>query len=816
MNISEIANLICAQPNQCTTEIKWLLTDSRSLSFPENTLFFGLRTQRNDGHKFIPELYKRGVRHFVVNQTPIAASEMPDAIFLETKDTLRALQQVAAIHRHNFNMPTIGITGSNGKTIVKEWLYQLLRDDKQITRSPRSYNSQIGVALSVWQINENTEMGIFEAGISERGEMQRLQEIIDPSIGIFTNIADAHQENFDSIEEKCAEKIKLFTNVKVLIYNVDCKPVHHSAQAQFLPAFTWGRNELATVQLMNTSNDKQHTSIAYKYNGETHHYKLAFSDKASIENSMQCLCCMLHLGYEPQTIAERMLRLENLEMRLEVKKGRQNCLIINDSYNSDLASLNIALDFLEQQAQNQERKKTIILSDILQNGQSEKVLYQTVAKLLANRQIEQIIGIGEQISAYQNAFEACNAVFYTSTEEFLERHPYREFSNQIILLKGSRKFKFERISSKLEMIVHETTLEVNMSALVHNFNYFRNKLKPETKTMGMVKAFAYGSGAIETAQTLQHHGCQYLAVAVADEGAELRKNGIHVPIVVMDPYPSAFNTIFEHNLEPEIYSFNLLNEFMLAADKQGISNYPVHIKIDSGMHRLGFEPTDMKELSEWLLKQNTIRVSSIFSHLAGADEAIFDAFTQEQINTFDACAKALENALPYPILKHILNSAGSERFTEYQYDMVRLGIGYYGISASNNAGMQNVCSLKSVILQIKNVKAGESIGYSRKTILTKDSIVGVMPIGYADGLDRKLGNSVGEVWVNGTRCKILGNVCMDLAMIDLTNTTASEGDQVEIFGEHISLCEVAEKIGTISYEVLTGISRRVKRIYYQE
>lgn len=818
MNIVEIAKVIGAKYTDNTdADIQWLLTDSRSLSFPEETLFFALCTQRNNGHLYIQELYERNVRNFVVEKVPEnAVTAMPDANFLVVENTLRALQQLVAAHRQKFQIPVIGITGSNGKTIVKEWLYQLLREEYNITRSPRSYNSQIGVPLSVWQINEQTELGIFEAGISLVNEMSYLQDIIQPTIGIFTNIGDAHQENFHTLKEKCSEKLKLFKNADVLVYCKDNQLIDIAAQQAKIKSFTWGKSDKADVQIITTHKAESVTRIEYKYAGKNGHYNIPFLDNASIENSQQCLAVMLYMNYDAEQIAVKMLQLESIEMRLDVKEGVRNCLVINDSYNSDLASLTIALDFLDQQATTKNLSKTIILSDIYQNGQPEDELYKSVADLLKSRRISQIVGIGSQITLYKEYFADIEAHFYSSTETYIASGAYRSLKNQVILLKGSRHFQFEAISKHLEMIAHETVLEVNLSALVNNLNYFRNKLNPTTKIMCMVKAFAYGSGSVEVARTLQHHHCDYLAVAVADEGAELRREGIRIPIVVMDPYPNAFNAIFDNNLEPEIYSFKLLDAFIAAADKHGITNYPVHIKIDSGMHRLGFELQDIPTLIERLTDQQSIVVRSIFSHLAGADESKFDNFTAQQIKTFDTCAEQIKAAMPYPIMKHILNSAGIERFPENQFDMVRLGIGHYGVSALPNTSLQNVCTLKTVILQIKTVKAGESVGYSRKAMLQHTEQIAVIPIGYADGFDRKLGNGVGEVIINGKRCKVVGNICMDLAMIDVTGIDCSEGDEVIIFGDDMTMTEIADKLGTISYEVLTSVSRRVKRVYFQE
>lgn len=820
MKLKNIAQIIGAslQSKVQDAEINWLLTDSRSLSFPAESLFFAMKTVRNDGHNYVKELYEQNLRYFVVSEIRPEFEDLTDAVFLPVNDTRTALQKLASVHRTSFSVPVIGITGSNGKTVVKEWLYQLLHTDYSITRSPRSYNSQIGVPLSVWAMNEHTQLGIFEAGISEMHEMELLEPIIKPTIGIFTNLGEAHQENFSGLKQKCEEKVKLFINTEILIYCADNKLVEISiAQSGFKgKLFSWGKSDKTTVQILKTEKALSTTTISYKYSGVESTLDIPFTDDASIENALQCLSVMLYLGISVDKIKLRLARLEAVAMRLEVKEGVHDCLIINDSYNSDLNSLSIALDFLNQQATANNLSKTLILSDILQTGLSSEELYKTVAELVANKNVQQIIGIGSEISAHSDKFSIDKKTFFENTDDFLKSSVIREFRNEIVLLKGSRAFHFEDISEKLELITHETILEVNLNALVDNLNYFRSKLRPETKMMCMVKAFAYGSGSVEVARTLQHHRCDYLAVAVADEGAELRREGIRIPIVVMNPEKGSFGMIFDNNLEPEIYSFRLLDTFIAAAEKLGVTDYPIHIKIDSGMHRLGFEPHEIEQLLIRLKSQSQVKVRSVFSHLSGSDEAQFDVFTKQQIKTFMDCADQFSVAFPHHIMRHILNSAGIERFPEYQFDMVRLGIGHYGISSLPDMNLKQVCALKTVILQIKSVKAGETVGYSRKGVVATDKRIAVLPIGYADGFNRKLGNGVGEVLINGQRAKVIGNVCMDLIMIDVTHIKVNEGDQVEIFGDHLTISEVAGWLKTIPYEVLTSVSRRVKRVYFQE
>lgn len=816
MKLSQIAKILNSNlKNLPDVEIQWLLTDSRSLSFPAETLFFALKSDRNDGHKYISELYRQNLRYFVVSELPADAEQMPDAVFLQVENTLSALQTLASAHRSLFQIPVIGITGSNGKTMVKEWLYQLLNEDFRIVRSPKSYNSQIGVPLSVWALSENTELGVFEAGISQMGEMEKLQTIIRPTIGIFTNLGDAHQEGFGGLKQKADEKIKLFRDAEVLIYNSDDKLLEISILQAKLKAqlFSWGKKEDTQLQVLKIEKNSL-TIVELSYKNREFSLEIPFTDDASIENALQCVCTMLYLNYEPEKIAEKLLLLEPVAMRLEVKEGTNGCQIINDTYNSDLNSLGIALDFLNRQSGKKELSRTLILSDIFQSGHSSDELYTMVAELVKSKNIQKIIGVGEEISKQADKFSTEEKYFFHDTDDLLKSPLMRDFKNEIILLKGSRSFHFEDVLVRLEQRVHETTLDVNMNALISNLNYFRSKLRPETRMMCMVKAFAYGSGSVEVARALQNNRCDYLAVAVGDEGAELRREGIRVPIVVMNPEKSAFDTIFDNKLEPEIYSFDLLKSFIASAEKLALTDYPIHIKIDTGMHRLGFEQKNMPELVELLKNQNQVKVRSIFSHLVGSDSAEFDDFTRKQFEIFSACADEISQAFSHKILRHILNSAGIERFPEYQFDMVRLGIGLYDVSALPDVKLETVCTLKTIILQIRDVKAGDTVGYSRKGKLTRDSRIGVIPIGYADGFNRHLSNGVGEVWVNGHRAKVVGNISMDITMIDLTGIPAEEGDSVEIFGKNITIQEVAEKLETIPYEILTSVSRRVKRVYF--
>ena len=801
-----------------TKSISKLCTDSRALTLPEQTLFVAIKTSRGDGSLYIESLYKNNVKSFMVSDLKEEYKTMKDAAFIVVDDTLKALQEIAKKHREKSAARVVGITGSNGKTIVKEWLNQLLNEDYKITRSPRSFNSQIGVPLSVWELGEDTELAIFEAGISQMNEMEKLEAIIKPNIGVFTNLGDAHQENFTSMKVKCSEKLKLFRRCDTVVYNKDEKLIDICMQQAGLKAklHTYGTAEDCDVKIIDKEISGKECTITYAYKGKEDKYTIPFSDHASIENSLSCLSVMLLLGTSGNHIAERMARLEPVAMRMEVKRGLNNCIIINDSYNSDINSLSIALDYLHQQSKDKNTKKTLILTDIMQSGMQAESLYQRVQELLQDKGVDRLIGIGGEISKCQDIFCAKEKQFYATTDDFVAHFNPNDFRDETILLKGSRTFHIEDISDMLSYAIHETLLEVNLSALTRNFNYFRSFLKPGTKICSMVKAYAYGSGDIEVSRALEQSGCDYLAVAVADEGAKLRKEGIHIPIMVMDPAPNCFPKIFEYNLEPEIYNISMLKQIIADAKRLDIKDYPIHVKIDSGMHRLGFEKDQLDELTATLKDQEQVRVRSVFSHLVGSDEDRFDDFTKEQIERFCKCRDLLRNSLDYPIMAHILNSAGIERFSEYQMDMVRLGIGHYGISAVDNSRLEEVCCLKTNILQIKKVKKEETIGYSRNGKLEQDSVIGAIPIGYADGLDRHLGNRHGHVWVNGKYAPYVGNICMDVCMIDLTGIDVHEGDVVEIFGPHISICEVAKDLNTIPYEILTGVSRRVKRVYFRE
>lgn len=817
--IREIAVLLKAKATIVNDQpISWLLTDSRSSFFPEESLFFALKTSRNDGHRYIVDLYKRGIRHFVVSDPAVKAADLPEASILLVPDTLLALQQLAAAHRRRFDCPVWAITGSNGKTIVKEWLWQLLRTDVEVVRSPRSYNSQIGVPLSVWQLDAGTALGLFEAGISQHGEMEALQKVIQPTMGLLTNIGAAHQENFTSLAGKAAEKVKLFKTCSTIVYCQDHDEAHQALTAAYPPDVLVGwslKNPQAPLNVSKHELDGLRTAITYTWKGQEGNLVMPFADDPSVENALHCLTVLLLRGLSEAVIAERMLKLEPVAMRLEVKEGKRGCVVINDSYNADVNALELALDFQARRSAGGQLNRTLILSDILQSGQSPADLYKTVAAMLQRKQVDRLIGVGKELSAQADLF-TLPSHFFLKTERLLQSGLLEQLKNSSILIKGSRAFGFEEVSERLSLKVHETVLEVNLDALVHNLNYFKTYLKPTTQVIAMVKAAGYGSGALEIAKTLQTHACDAVAVAVADEGVELRHGGITLPILVMNPEFGSFSTIFEHKLEPEIYSFKLLDAFIREAEREGVDNYPIHIKFDTGMHRLGFEEHELPLLIERLKGQESLRVRSVFSHLAGSDEASLDGYTHIQLELFERMANQLSAAFQHRILRHILNSAGIERYPDHQYDMVRLGIGLYGVSAVKGSPVKNVSSLKTTILQIRHLEAGQSVGYSRKALLTRPSRIATLPIGYADGLDRHLGNGVGEVVINGHRAPIIGNVCMDACMVDVTDIQAEEGDDVLVFGESLPLAEVATKLGTIPYEILTSVSNRVKRVYYQE
>ena len=810
--ISDIAHIINAERKGSEDAlINWLLIDSRSLCFPKETLFFAIRTNRNDGHKYIGELYKRGVRNFIVSSLPADIDQYPQSNFLLVHDTLQAMQQLAAYHREQFDIPVIAITGSNGKTTVKEWLYQLLSPDFNVCRSPRSYNSQVGVPLSLWLLNPHNDVAIIEAGISNPNEMDNLNRMIRPTISVITNIGEAHQENFFTKEGKCDEKLKLMRNCETAVINLQDEFITKVARQEILNKVKYWPM-VRSVEKKGTS-----ATITYTLNGKQGQYSIPFIDNAAIENSVTCLATCASLeGVDLEAICARMSSLEPVAMRLEVKDGINGCTLINDTYNSDIHSLDIALDFMSRRPDNQTQKRTLILSDILQSGETSRTLYAKVAEMAEKRGIEKVIGVGEAISSCSQYFKM-DAYFFKTTEELIASEVFATLNNEFILIKGARRYHFDRLSDLLTLKVHQTILEVNLNALIENLHYYRSFMEPETKMVCMVKASAYGIGSFETSKTLQDQGVDYLAVAVADEGADLRKAGITSNIMVMNPEMTSFKMLFDYRLEPEVYNFQLLEALIYAAEKEGITNFPIHIKLDTGMHRLGFNPKeDIDRLITRLSKQSALIPCSVFSHFVGSDADEFDSFSRHQFELYDEASQKLQAAYSHKILRHICNSAGIEHFPKYHLDMVRLGLGLYGINPRNNEVINNVVTLKTTILQIRNVPAGDTVGYSRKGKIDHDCRIAAIPIGYADGLNRKLGNGNGYCMVHGQKAPYVGNICMDVCMIDVTGIECSEGDYVTIFGDELPVTVLSDAIGTIPYEILTGVSTRVQRVYTQE
>lgn len=819
-SISTIASVLGIKDHHFSdASISVLLTDSRKLLNPDETLFIALETKNNDAHTYISDLYNAGVRNFIVSKWLLEWKPYLDANFLQVKNTLYALQKLGAYHRSQFNIPIVGITGSNGKTIVKEWLYQLLGSDYNIVRSPRSYNSQIGVPLSVWELDKDTELGIFEAGISKPDEMENLEPIIQPTIGIITKIGEAHQENFASLQQKCMEKMLLFTNCDVCIYDAGNHLIEECAEIMLLSqkSFAWSKhNSDAPLFISCIEKKSEITNIHYSFLNLEYVTSIPFTDEASIENAIHCLAVMLYLNVTPERISQRMMKLEAVAMRLDVRQAKNGCIVINDSYNSDINSIKIALDFQQQRKVDNTLKKTLILSDILQTGIMPKTLYRKVADMVEQSGIEKIIGIGADITENAHFFNLPEQMFYASTQDFIESNVWKSFDHELILLKGARSHHFEDIALLLEKRIHETVLEVDLDAIVHNFNLYKSTLAPGVKLICMVKANAYGAEAAEIAKTLQYHRCDYLAVAVAEEGVQLRRDGITLPIIVLNPEINGLEELFAYDLEPEIYNFRILSVFMKEASRRGITRYPIHLKIDTGMHRLGFLPNEISQLAEALNSQKEVQVKSIFSHLSASEDAAEDAFTSMQIKSLSDVYNRLQKVLKYPIMKHVLNSSGIERFPEAQWDLVRLGVGLYGVSSTGMSGLKNVCTLKSTILQIKNIAHDETVGYGRKEVLRRDTRIATIRIGYADGLNRRFGNRKGNVLINGKLAPIIGNVCMDLCMVDVTDIEAREGDSVIIFGNGLTLASVAESVGTIPYEILTSVSQRVRRVYIKE
>ena len=822
-SVSEISKIICgntAGPQELyNLPVSIIATDSRTIASCKQSIFFALVSQRNDGHKYIPELIAKGIKAFVISNEKIPSDFSDENIFIVVNDTLEALQKLAAYNRNQKKYPIIGITGSNGKTIVKEWLYNLLNEQYSIVRSPKSYNSQIGVPLSAWLLEDKHSLAILEAGISQPGEMKTLEKIIQPTIGVFTNIGTAHQENFSGLEEKLKEKIQLFKGANQLVYSMD-----HENSSDFISSYcqenkiepiNWSSNgKRASIQY-RCLPQKDYTWIDATFNNKKYTFQIPFADGSAIENACHCFAVCLALKADMDTVTKKMEALTNVAMRLEIKDGTNHSILINDFYNSDINSLSIALNVLKSRAEKSRMKKIVVLSDIQQSGIAPNDLYTEVNRMISETNIDLLFGIGNDLINHQALFNIPGK-FYRDSDEFLADMSEVNFSNSVILLKGARSFNFENIASRLQQKAHQTILEINMNAMIENLNIFRSKLNPTTKIMAMVKAFSYGSGTYEIANLLQFHKVNSLAVAVADEGIELRKAGITIPIVVMNPEIHSFQHIIDYQLEPNIYSEQVFFDFVSNLKLNAVFDFPVHIKLDTGMNRLGFKKEDeIKKLVSLIQKSNLVRISSVFSHLSASDDPQMDSFTREQITKFNTLFKLIQDSFEYKIDAHILNSAGIERFPEHQMDMVRLGIGLYGVSCTNMP-LATISTLKTSISQIKEVDYDETIGYSRKGKLPRNGKIAIIPIGYADGLRRALSNGNGRAYLNGNYAPIIGNICMDMCMLDVTGIDASEGDEVEIFGQHISVNELAEKANTIPYEILTGISQRVKRVYVQE
>lgn len=816
-NIASIINGTMLLKSNGDDKIAHLLFDTRKIIFAETSLFFALKSNKNNGHKYLNDAYDTGIRNFIVSE-PMDVSNFKNANIILVENTQIALQQLSTHHRNLFHIPIIGITGSNGKTIVKEWLYQLLNQQLNICKNPKSYNSQVGVPLSVWQLNNQYQLGIFEAGISEPNEMQTLAKIIHPSIGLFNYFGHAHSEGFANDDEKLNEKLQLFTQVKELVYCVDQAAVktamEHFASQHAINLFSWSKQGVKAHFQFTVSFQNSFSEI--KYN----HYKIIipFTDEASIWNACSCLALVLMVhelqlfSLNLESVLTEFENLQAVEMRLQLKEANNNCIVINDSYSNDIDSLKIALNFLLHQGNG--LNKTLIISDIFQSGLIDLDLCIQINELIKVNQISKLISIGNMFEKHKDLFQV-NTQFYNNTQEFIDAFSSLTFENEVILLKGARKFEFEKINALLEKRVHETVFEINLNALTNNFNVYRKLIAPKTKIMAMVKAFSYGTGSYEIAKTLAFNQVDYFAVAYADEGVVLRKAGIKTPIMVMNPEKSSFDLILKYNLEPAIYNLSILNDLIKAINGQEIG---IHIELDSGMKRLGFDETQMQDLLLVLSQNNHIQIKSILSHLAASEASEHDEFTQNQITKFDAFSQKITSVFPYKILRHILNSSGIVRFKNAQFDMVRLGIGLYGIDPALEIQkqLQAIGNLKTVISQIRNISIVESIGYGRRGKVNKPSRIAIVAIGYADGLDRKLGNGNGYMLVNEKKAPIIGSICMDMTMIDVTEIICQEGDEVIVFGGELSIEIIAEKLGTIPYEILTSISQRVKRVYYAE
>ncbi len=794
-----------------------IFTDSRQFLLSGEAAYVAIKGKNHNGHMFVEELYRRGIRVFIVGHIPSGIVNYPGSAFIVTGNTVEALHKIAAFRRSQFKGIVIAVTGSAGKTIVKEWLADVMGIGNSVIRSPKSYNSQIGVPLSVLKLDEKYDTAIFEAGISMSGEMEKLQKIIDPHIGVLTNIGDAHQENFPDLRTKAAEKLKLFTGASTIIYCSDNRVVSDLIVNDTVMAsrrlVNWSfTDEKAAIFVKEKISAGGRTSVEMIFERRAYRFDIPFTDRASVENALTVIAVCLSSGTGYDNIRKGIAGLVSVAMRMEMKNGINNCILIDDYYNSDPGSLVMAVDYLKSQ---NNRKTTLILSDFIQSGRDERELYGDVASLAARTGISRFIGIGESLSRNSDLFGA-NSSFYASTGDFISDFRPSDFRNEAILLKGARIYEFERISRLLELQVHQTVLEINLDALIHNLNEFRRHLGRDTRIMAMVKAFAYGAGASEIAGLLEYHRVDYLAVAYADEGVELRKAGISLPVMVMNPELSAFETMISYDLEPELFSIGSFRQFADIASRHGLIQYPVHIKIDTGMHRLGFMPGETEELSLLISKTECVKVISVFSHLSASEDPSLDYFSHRQVSLFTSVAAALEKAAGYPFLKHILNSSGIARFPMYQFDMVRPGIGLYGVGGLKGFNLRVVGRFKTRISQVKKIPGGEPVGYGCSDVSESERLIAILPVGYADGLNRRLGNGNGSLFIKGRRVPVTGNICMDMCMADVTGLDVIEGEDAEIFGENIPVEELASKCGTIPYEILTSVPGRVKRIFFRE
>ena len=815
--IYDLAKVIGGKLVQAGTSgsIEHITTDSRDIGLGNKSVYLALKGVKFDGHEFLSSVYDSGVRSFILNenQIPSLSTGLTDANILAVPDTLDALQKTAEWNRSKFTGTVIGITGSNGKTIVKEWLGQVVGKIHPVAKSPKSYNSQIGVPLSVLGINDYHALAILEAGISRTGEMEKLEGIIKPTIGILTNLGSAHQEGFNDREEKLKEKIKLFANSKYVIYRKDQREVTEMLEDVFPEEklIAWSEQPGTDYTLSIKRSAGGSTILLMKPDLTIHTFRTDFTDEASLENLRHVIVACLTLGLDPEAIDLGIQELRPVEMRLTLKEGQNNNTIIDDTYNNDLVGLSVALDFLLQQRP--KKRKILILSDLLQAGENNKV-YAKVASLVQQHGIDFIFGVGENIRVLGDIFPEISKI-YSNTDDLISSGELAELDSDLILVKGARKFEFEKIVNHLQEKIHGTVLEINLNALAHNYNFYKKRLRPETKIMVMVKAFAYGGGAVEIANHLQQMKADYLAVAYTDEGTYLRNHGIHLPIMVLNPERESFPNLLKYNLDPVVYSlpfFKSLAQFVLAQK----STMNIHLDLDTGMHRLGFVEDDIPELGRLLTENRCLKVASVYTHLAGADEPIHHEFSLHQLALFTEMFHKLEGILNYSPLKHALNSAGIIRFPEHQFDMVRLGIGLYGIGVSEGLDLQPISTLKTSISQIKILAKGRTIGYGRKGVMLEDGQIATIPIGYADGYDRRFGNGVGYVLIKGKKAPVIGNVCMDMCMVDVTGMDVRVGDEAIIYGKGISVKELAGKIGTIPYELLTNISDRVKRVYYSD